>query len=242
MRRIILNFFASRFGQVKSVLRSSAMVALLGVGILSATSSVSLADESGTSFWLPGTYGSLAAVPGTPGWAVASVYYHTTVSAGSDVAAAREIQIGRFNPTLSVNLNANLHASADLAIIVPSYTFATPVLGGQLAVQMGTITGSTSANVNGTLTASLPPFTLMRTDNIGDSLTGFGDLYPLASLKWNMGVNNFIGESTIGFLRALPSDAAMLPLPCVCEVLSRTTRVMGDTTMEPHAIATATAT
>jgi hypothetical protein len=192
MRRIILNFFASRFGQVKSVLRSSAMVALLGVGILSAMSSVSLADESGTSFWLPGTYGSLAAVPGTPGWAVASVYYHTTVSAGSDVAAAREIQIGRFNPTLSVNLNANLHASADLAIIVPSYTFATPVLGGQLAVQMGTITGSTSANVNGTLTASLPPFTLMRTDNIGDSLTGFGDLYPLASLKWNMGVNNFM--------------------------------------------------
>jgi hypothetical protein len=192
MRRIILNFFGSRFRQVESALRSSAIVALLGVGIVSAMSSVSIADESGTSFWLPGTYGSLAAVPGTPGWAVASVYYHTTVSAGSDVAAAREIQIGRFNPTLSVNLNANLHASADLAIIIPSYTFATPVLGGQLAVQMGTITGSTSANVNGTLTASLPPFTLMRTDNIGDTLTGFGDLYPLASLKWNMGLNNFM--------------------------------------------------
>ena len=39
-------------------------MALLGVGIPSAMSSVSLADESGTSFWLPGTYGSLAAVPG----------------------------------------------------------------------------------------------------------------------------------------------------------------------------------
>jgi hypothetical protein len=50
-------------------------------------------------------------------------------------AAAREIQIGRFNPNLNVNLNANLHASADLAIIIPSYVFATPVLGGQLAVQ-----------------------------------------------------------------------------------------------------------
>jgi hypothetical protein len=45
---------------------------------------------------------------------------------------------------------------------------------------------------NGTLTASPPPFTLMRTDNIGDTVTGFGDLYPLASLKWNMGVNNFM--------------------------------------------------
>jgi hypothetical protein len=192
MYRIDSNCFGKMFARMKPTLRSSAVVVLLSVGILSAMSSLSLADESGTSFWLPGTYGSLAAVPGTPGWAVASVYYHTTVSAGADVAAAREIQIGRFNPTLNVNLNANLHASADLAIIVPSYTFATPVLGAQLEVQMGTIVGSTSANVNGTLTASLPPFTLMRTDSIGDTVTGFGDLYPLASLKWNMGVNNFM--------------------------------------------------
>jgi hypothetical protein len=162
------------------------------VGGLSATSSVSLADEGGTSFWLPGTYGSLAAVPDTPGWAVALVYCHTSVSAGADVAAARLVQIGRFNPTLSVNLNANLHATADLAIIVPSYIFATPILGGQLAVQMGTITGTTSANVNGALSASLPPFSLVRTDNISDTTVGFGDLYPLASLKWNMGVNNFM--------------------------------------------------
>jgi len=57
---------------------------------------------------------------------------------------------------------------------------------------MGTITGTTSANINGTLTASLPPFSLVRTDNIGDTTTGFGDLYPLASLKWNMEVNNFM--------------------------------------------------
>ncbi len=27
------------------------------------------ADEGGISFWLPGTFGSLAAAPGTPGWA-----------------------------------------------------------------------------------------------------------------------------------------------------------------------------
>jgi hypothetical protein len=186
------NSVGPMFARGKSILRSSAVAAILGVGMFSMTSSASLADESGTSFWLPGTYGSLAAVPGTPGWAVATVYYHTSVSAGADVAAAREVQIGRFNPALNLNLNANLHASADLAIVVPSYTFATPVLGGQLAVQMGTIVGTTSANVNGTLTASLPPFTLMRTDSISDTVTGFGDLYPLASLKWNMGVNNFM--------------------------------------------------
>jgi hypothetical protein len=192
MSRINSRFTAKIFEQSKGRPRSSAAAALLCAGLLSTSASVALADESGTSFWLPGTYGSLAAVPGTPGWAVASVYYHTSVSAGADVAAAREIQIGRFSPSATVNLNANLHASADLAIVVPSYTFATPVLGGQLAVQMGTISGTTSANINGALSASLPPFSLVRTDNISDTTTGFGDLYPLASLKWNVGVNNFM--------------------------------------------------
>lgn len=192
MNRQDPNRLARMFALEKSALRSSVVALLLCTGILSTTSSISLADESGISFWLPGTYGSLAAVPSTPGWAFASVYYHTSVSAGADVAASREIQIGRFNPALNINLNANLHANADLAILVPSYVFATPVFGGQFAVQMGTIVGSTSANVNGTLTASLPPFGLVRTDSIGDTVTGFGDLYPLASLKWNAGVNNFM--------------------------------------------------
>src|SRR5271154_6299865 len=160
---LISSSFGKKIGSKKTALRASAATALICVGLLLATSSASLADESGTSFWLPGQFGSLAAVPGTPGWAVASVYYHTSVSAGADVAAAREIQIGRFNPTLNVNLNANLGANADLGLFIPSYVFATPVFGGQFAVQMATIVGSTSANVNGTLTASLPPFVVMRT-------------------------------------------------------------------------------
>src|SRR5882762_2058174 len=180
------------FTMKKVTLRSSAAALLLCAGILSMTSQVSLADESGTSFWLPGTYGSLSATPTTPGWAFAAVYYHTSVKAGADVAAAREIQIGRFNPALNVSLNANLKASADLALMIPSYTFATPVLGGQLSVQMAAIVGRTDASVAGTLMATLPPFGLVRTDNISDSVTGFGDLYPKATLKWNAGVNNFM--------------------------------------------------
>jgi hypothetical protein len=171
-------------------------------GLLLTSASVALADESGTSFWLPGIFGSLAAAPGQPGWAFASVYYHTSVSAGADIARSREIQIGNFNPNLNVTLNATLKANADLALLVPRYTFATPVLGGQLAVQMAAIVGRSSASVNGTLTASLPPFSLLRTDSIGDSVTGFGDLYPRASLKWNFGVNNFMtyitGDMPVG--------------------------------------------
>jgi hypothetical protein len=192
MYQISSGNFRKKIGSEKTALRASAATALTCIGLLSMTASISLADESGTSFWLPGQFGSLAAVPETPGWAVASVYYHTSVSAGADVAAAREIQIGRFNPSLNVNLNANLNANADLGLFIPSYVFATRVLGGQFAVQMATIVGSSSANVNGTLTASLPPFSLVRTDSIGDTVTGFGDLYPMATLKWNMGVNNFM--------------------------------------------------
>jgi hypothetical protein len=49
-------------------------------------------------------------------------------------------------------------------------------------------------------------------------------------------------ESTIGFLTALTSDTTTLRLSCVCEVLPRISKVIGDTTMEAHAIATAIAT
>ena len=43
------------------------------------------------SFWLPGQFGSLAAVPAQPGWSFANIYYHTDVSAGGQLAAARQI-------------------------------------------------------------------------------------------------------------------------------------------------------
>ena len=72
------------------------------------------------SFWLPGLFGSLAAVPQTPGWSLGSVYYHTSVGANGNVAAARQIEIGRFAPTVNVNLNASLNAQADLLLLSPT--------------------------------------------------------------------------------------------------------------------------
>ena len=93
-----------------------------------------LADEGGVSFWLPGIYGSLAAAPQQPGWSFAAVNYFDSVSASGSIAAAREVTVGRFNPTVNVNLNVNVNANLDLELLVPSYVFATPVFGGQLAV------------------------------------------------------------------------------------------------------------
>ena len=107
------------------------------------------ADEGGVSFWLPGLFGSLAAVPVTPGWSLASIYYRTSVGASGNVAAAKEIQIGRFPATVNVNLNANLNAQADLLILNPTYTFATPVLGGQFAVSVMGIYGRNNVGVDG---------------------------------------------------------------------------------------------
>jgi hypothetical protein len=57
---------------------------------------------------------------------------------------------------------------------------------------MGGFVGVGHTSLSGTLTASIPPFTFMRSDSLGDSVTGAGDLYPLASLKWHQGVNNFM--------------------------------------------------
>jgi len=157
----------------------------------------SLADEGGVSFWLPGTYGSLAAVPAAaPGWAIGMILYNTSVHAGADVAAAREITIGRFNPTLNVNLSANLNADVPLVLINPSYVFASPVFGGQLSVGMGGLVGYSRTSLSGTVTATIPPFSFVRSDSITDAVTGAGDLYPQASLKWHQGVNNFMVYGT----------------------------------------------
>ena len=93
-----------------------------------------LSDEGGVSFWIPGFFGSLAAAPQQPGWSVATIYYHTSVTAGGDVAFSRQVTRGRLTAKFTGNLAAELDADADLAILFPNYVFARKVLGGQLAV------------------------------------------------------------------------------------------------------------
>src|SRR5882762_8683946 len=171
------------------LIRPAIGVAMAMFGFLS---DAAYADEGGVSYWLPGRFSSLAATPQVPGWSMAEVYYHTTVSAFGSVAAARQIQIGRFPANVNVNLNASLHAQADLVLLSPTYTFATPVLGGQLAIGMTGIFGRASTSIDGTLTTVLGPLVGTRTGSISDSLTSVGDLYPQATLKWNAGVHNFM--------------------------------------------------
>jgi hypothetical protein len=181
---------------LRSGLRSGAFLRHLGAAALAAllaSVQIASADETGVSFWIPGQFGSLAAVPTTPGWSLGTVYYHTSVAASGNVAAAKEIQIGGFSPTVNVSLNANLKSQGDLLFLAPTYTFATPVLGGQFAVSMTGIFGQVNTSIAGTLTAASGA---TRMGAISDSLTGVGDLYPMMTLKWNNGVHNWMTYAT----------------------------------------------
>jgi hypothetical protein len=157
-----------------------------------------MADEGGVSFWLPGLFGSLAAVPQQAGWSLSTVYWHDSVTGGSDVAIAREFQLNRIpaNLTLNANLSANLSSNIDLALINPTYVFKAPVLGGQLAVGLMGIYGrqstSLGATLSGTLGTPLGTIPFSRSDMISDAVEGFGDLYPQIFLRWNAGVNNYM--------------------------------------------------
>src|SRR5689334_2997032 len=88
----------------------AALAALLALPIQTAR-----ADEGGVSFWIPGFFGSLAAVPAqAPGWSVTSIYYHDSVSAGGDVARAREFQIRNIPANLTATVSANVNANVNL--------------------------------------------------------------------------------------------------------------------------------
>jgi len=171
-------------------------VAVLALATIVSAPRSGLADEGGVSFWLPGLFGSLAAAPQQPGWSLTSVYYHTSVSAGADVARAREFETGRIPLNLTANVSASLDARADLAFAMPTYTFATPVFGGQLALSAIGIYGrestSLAGTVSGALATPLGTFPFSRFDSISDSVTGFGDVWPMATLRWNNGVHNYM--------------------------------------------------
>lgn len=166
-------------------------IAIVTVAVVVSTPR-SQADEGGVSFWLPGQFGSLAAVPAQPGWSFATIYYHTSVNGGGALAASRQITVDRFNPTVNVSLNANLHVRADLDFVNASYVFASPVLGGQLAMGMTGAFGRPTVSIDGTLTASAGGVTTTRFGSIDDSRGVIGDLYPMMSLRWNQGVHNFM--------------------------------------------------
>ena len=75
------------------------------------------------------------------------------------VALAKEFQIRNLPLNIQAQINANVHATAAIDFVIPSYVFATPVLGGQLSLSAlegyGRATTSLSGTVSGTVTGPL---------------------------------------------------------------------------------------
>ncbi|WP_439399211.1 hypothetical protein ACRQ5Q_17660 [Bradyrhizobium sp. PMVTL-01] len=151
---------------------------LLAVIVLVLAPLPARADLGGISFWLPGSMGSLSAVPGQAGWSFTSVYLHLEANAGS----GKELQN-------NASIVTGLHGRVDALGFLPAYTFETPVLGGQVTVGAAGVPGNVGIGIGATLTG---PRGNAISGNAHDERTTFADVYYLATLKWNQGVNNYM--------------------------------------------------
>lgn len=187
-----------RRSTVTAGIRHRLVEALFAAATILFSVDLSLADEGGVSFWIPGFYGSLAATPEQPGWSLAMIYYHTDVSASGNAAVAREITIGQFNPKININVNANIHGVGDFGFVAPTYVFATPFLGGQASASLLMGYGSNDASLNATATATsaIPPGSITKSVALQQDTLGFADLVPQFTVKWNAGVNNYMAYIT----------------------------------------------
>jgi len=142
------------------------------------------ADEAGTSFWLPGQYGSFAAVPSEPGWSFESAYYHGSADDSRGISFPRDgaIQAGMTSPS-------------DFFMFTPTYAFKTRIFGAQAAFGTTIVYGRNTTSVSET--ASGPGGHTLSISN-SDEILGFGDIYPTASLKWSKDVHNFMVYATTG--------------------------------------------
>jgi hypothetical protein len=175
-----------------AAVRGIRLATCLAAGVAIALAQPSRADEGGVSFWIPGLFGSLAAVPGTPGFSLATIVYNTSVTAGRDRNFFRG---GR--------IVAGLDADVTVGLVTPSYTFDTPIFGGRFALAMMVPVGSSRASIQATLTG---PRGNTISGFASDELLSYGDLAPMASLKWNQGVHNFMtyltGDVPVGDYQA----------------------------------------
>lgn len=135
------------------------------------------ADEGGTSFWLPGQYGSFAAVAPDPGMSLALVSYWYSAQANA-------------NQPLEFGGDVKLGVDADYfgQFFVPAYTPDTTILGGRPSFSIAFIPArnSVSADVSvGGISTSA-----------SDDVTSISDLYPTAQLFWNQGVHNYMAYVT----------------------------------------------
>ena len=159
----------------ESKYRSSRHITRLTIAaftILGATN-CAFADEGGVSFWLPGQYGSFAAVAPEQGFSMPLVtyYYSGGASGGQALGAGGDVRLDVDTRFLG-------------QFVVPTYTPDTTIFGGQPSYSL-----LFQLAVN-EVDAGLAIVTL--SGSASDSVSGFGDLFPTAQLFWNQGVHNYM--------------------------------------------------
>ncbi len=150
------------------------------------------ADEGGVGAWLPGSFGSLAATPLEPGWALGLIYLHGDTRGGGNVAASRTLNFPNRTANLTVNLNANLRAGLDVGIFAPSYTFETPVFGGQFSMNVLALYGNVQGQIDANITGALGPIGFATQRSIFDERTVWGDVFFQPTWRINQGVHNYM--------------------------------------------------
>lgn len=146
---------------------------LISIGFFS--SQAVLADEGGVPFWMSGQYASMAAVPSQPGWSLVLMPYVYSGSADK----SKNFQHGQ-------SVNAGLNARESIFLFQLGYSADEKILGGQPYVGIGWGPGSNTTTAFASISSLNTEF------NKANSVTGSTDIYPLASLAWNKGNNNFM--------------------------------------------------
>jgi hypothetical protein len=152
---------------------------LLGAAVATLAGGTARADEGGSSFWVPGTYASFAAMPSSPGWSVQKAYYHANASTTESFSRGGQITAGLRTISNLVEVSP---------IFVPRETF----LGAQAALGLTFQFGNNAAREtesDQTATGDISSLTI-------DSMTGIGDLSPIASLYWSFGNHNLMSYLT----------------------------------------------
>ena len=145
---------------------------LISIGFFSSQSV--LADEGGVPFWMSGQYASMAAVPMATGWSLVAMPYVYSGSADK----SKTFQRGS-------SLNAGLSTRESLVLMQLGYVGEEKILGGQPYLGFGWGPGSNTTTASVSTTHPSTQFNRANTSN------GVTDIYPLASLTWNQGNNNF---------------------------------------------------
>ena len=156
-------------------LRRGCAVVLSLVSVVAGTAAT--ADEGGVSFWLPGQYGSFAAVAPEPGWSLPLLSYYYS----GDASAEQAIDTGG-----AVRLGVDTDFVGQF--VIPTYTPDAEFLGGRPSFSLGFLAAKNDVSANLTLGSA--------SGAASDSVSGIGDLYPTAQVFWNRGVHNWMAYAT----------------------------------------------